>query len=77
MMKSFMIHRQPNCITATRVQNRAATRVFDPMLRFRSLNDLVAHFAALGVPACALEAAQVRVDLTGKATLVFFESQPN
>ena len=77
MMKRFMIHRHPNCITATHIQNRGATRVFGPMLRFPSVNDLVAHFAALGVPACALNAAQVRVDLTGRATLVFFESQPN
>jgi hypothetical protein len=77
MMKRFMIHRHPNCITATQVQDKGATRVFDPMLRFRSLKDLVAHFTALGVPACALGAAQVRIDLTGKATLVFFERLPN
>jgi hypothetical protein len=75
MMKRFMIRKHPLVITATRIQKKGATTIFDPTLRFRSLTELIHHFAALGVPSYALEATQERIDFTGKATLTFFESE--
>jgi hypothetical protein len=75
MIKRFMIHQHPHVITATRIQKKGATTIFDPTLRFPSLTELVDHFAALGVPSYALEAAQESIDFTGKATLTFFESE--
>jgi hypothetical protein len=75
MMKRFMIRKHPHVITATRIQKKDAATIFDPPLRFRSLTELIHHFATLGVPSYALEAAQESIDFTGKATLTFFESE--
>ena len=74
-MKRFVLHKHPHMITATRIHKKGATTIFDPTLRFRSVTELVDHFAALGVPCYALEAAQESIDFTGKATLIFFESE--
>jgi hypothetical protein len=71
MMKRFMIHKHAHVITSTRIEKKGATSIFDATLRFRSLTELVDHFAALGVPSYALEAAQESIDFTGKATLTF------
>jgi len=75
MMKRFRIHRHPNFITAAQIQKRGAAQVFEPLWRFRTLNELADHFAAMGVPAYALEAAQQSISSTGRATLVYFDSQ--
>jgi hypothetical protein len=74
MMKRFMIYKHPHVITATSIQRKGATTILEPTLRFRSLSELVDHFAAQGVPSYALKAAQESIEFTGKATLTFFES---
>jgi len=72
-MRRFIIHRQPHAIVATEVRINGWTDSFDPKLRFRSVDDWVDHFAALGVPACTLAAAQKSFEATGKATFIFLE----
>jgi hypothetical protein len=68
-----MIHKHPHVITATEIQIKDSTGVFDPVLRFRSLDELVGHFTALGASVEALNAARQNVNSTGMATLVFSE----
>ena len=75
MMKRYMIHEHRHVITATRIQRKGGTNIFDPMLRFQSSAELVDHFTAQGVPYYALEAAQESLDFTGKATLTFFAAE--
>jgi hypothetical protein len=68
-----MIHKHPHVITATEIQIKDSTGVFDPILRFDSLDELVSHFTTLGASFEALNAARQNVNSTGMATLVFSE----
>ena len=68
-----MIHKHPHVITATEIQIKDSTGVFDPVLRFSSLDELVGHFTSLGASLEALDAARQNVSSTGMATLVFSE----
>jgi hypothetical protein len=73
MTKRFMINRHPHVITATEIQIKGSTGIFEPVLRFPTLDDLMRHFAELGVPAAALEAVREGVNSTRMVSLVFFE----
>jgi len=72
-MRRFIIHQQPHAIVATEIRIDGWTGSFDAKLRFRSVDDWVNHFAALGVPACTLAAAQKNFETTGKATFFFLD----
>lgn len=74
MTRRFLIHRHPHVITATEIQMKGSTGVVDSVLRFGSVDELVAHFRSLGASEEALEAARQSVDTTGLAMLVFSES---
>ena len=73
-MKRFIIYKHPHVITATSIQKKGTMTILEPMLRFRSLAEMVDYFAAQGVQSYALEVAQESIELTGKATLAFLES---
>ena len=71
MAKRFLIHKHPHVITATEIQMKGSTGVVDTVLRFQSLDELVAHFTSLGAPLEALSAVRQSVDATGMASLEF------
>jgi hypothetical protein len=49
--------------------------VVDSVLRFSTLDELVAHFRSLGASVEALDSVRQDVDKTGMATLVVGESK--
>jgi len=68
-----MIHRHPHVITAMEIRIKDSTGVFDPVVRFTSMDELVGHFTNLGASLEALDAIQNSVKSTGVATIVFSE----
>ena len=73
MKRQFVIQRHPHVVTATEIQVKGSTGIGIDVLRFGSVDELIAHFAALGVSAHALDAARESVNSTGMASLEFSE----
>ena len=73
MTRRFLIKKHPHVITATEIRVVQSQGVLDPIFRFQSVQELIHHFASLGVSAAALEAIQPSIEATGIASLVFFQ----
>jgi hypothetical protein len=71
MTRRFLVHKHPHVITATEIQIKDSTGVFDPVLRFGSLAEVIDHFSSSGASSHALDALRDSVNSTGMATLVF------
>lgn len=72
-MKRFVIQRHPTFVTAAELHAKGSIPITNAILRFSSMDDLIAHFTKLGVPTYVLGAALDRVDSTGTTTLAFLE----
>ena len=69
MNQRFLIERHSDVITAAEVQDSSSIGASEPVLRFASLDELLGHFAARGVPDNSLRTVRNSVNATGVAML--------
>jgi hypothetical protein len=73
MTRRYLIRKHPAVITATEIQIIGSQGVYDPVLRFKTLRELIEYFFLLGAPTESLEAVRPNFDATGMASLIFYQ----